>query len=286
MTQRHKLAQRTIYCSPLHSCTPDVEWSLSVKCMFNGQAIYQTAEGRYVVDDDGYLILNEGQPYSLSKESASVETFCIFFPATWAQDVAQALTVSSEWLLDTPNAPSVSPVHFFQKRQPDDHWVMPHIRTIRTQHHLGVLENGWLAETLHQLLADMLHIQRMIYRETEQLPAVRYATRVELYQRLHLARDYMHASLDEPLDLNHIAQIARLSPYHFLRSFKSVFGQTPHAYLTKLRLARAQHLLLSTDRSITDICFDVGFESLGSFSTLFRRNFGLSPRQFRQQNQR
>ncbi|MEP7220005.1 MAG: helix-turn-helix transcriptional regulator, partial [Bacteroidota bacterium] len=78
-----------------------------------------------------------------------------------------------------------------------------------------------------------------------------------------------------------MAKIACLSPHHFLRLFKHAFQETPHQYLTRKRLEWAQDLLTSTERSITDICVSIGFESLGSFSWLFRRRFGASPDLFR-----
>jgi hypothetical protein len=74
---------------------------------------------------------------------------------------------------------------------------------------------------------------------------------------------------------------ARLSPWHLLRAFRQTFGETPHNFLTRLRLERAQQLLTVTSRPVTEICFDVGFTSLGSFSSLFRRKVGLSPAEFR-----
>ncbi|MEZ4680954.1 MAG: helix-turn-helix transcriptional regulator [Caldilineaceae bacterium] len=84
--------------------------------------------------------------------------------------------------------------------------------------------------------------------------------------------------------LDAIAHVAALSPNHLLRSFKALFHTTPHQYLTEQRLIHASHLLRTTELSITTICLAVGFQSIGSFSALFRRRFGLSPVQFRQQN--
>jgi AraC-like DNA-binding protein len=80
-----------------------------------------------------------------------------------------------------------------------------------------------------------------------------------------------------------MAQVACLSPNHFLRTFKQVFRQTPHQYLIDVRLIKAKQLLTETNRPITDICMAIGFDSLGSFSTLFRRRTGLSPAQYRKQ---
>jgi AraC-like DNA-binding protein len=81
--------------------------------------------------------------------------------------------------------------------------------------------------------------------------------------------------------LNELAQAAHLSRYHFLRAFRSAFHMTPHEYLTRKRIERAKELLAESDLPVTEICFEVGFESLGSFSTLFHRIVGWSPSIYR-----
>ncbi len=78
--------------------------------------------------------------------------------------------------------------------------------------------------------------------------------------------------------------MAWFAPHHFLRLFKQTFGETPHRYLTRRRLERAQHLLAKTDLSVNDICTESGFQSVGSFSWLFRRHLGMSPNTFRRQS--
>jgi transcriptional regulator GlxA family with amidase domain len=100
-------------------------------------------------------------------------------------------------------------------------------------------------------------------------------------QTLCRVRDWMREGLEEPLTLADLSLEAGLSEWHLLRAFRAAFGETPHEYLTRLRLERARELLTITNRSVTEICFDVGFTSLGSFSTLFRRHVGLSPAAYR-----
>jgi transcriptional regulator GlxA family with amidase domain len=102
-------------------------------------------------------------------------------------------------------------------------------------------------------------------------------------ERLSRVRDRMRDCYGEALTLEDLGLEAGLSPWHLLRAFRSAFGETPHEFLTRLRLERARDLLTVTGRSVTEICFDVGFSSLGSFSTLFRRHVGLSPAAFRRQ---
>ena len=100
-------------------------------------------------------------------------------------------------------------------------------------------------------------------------------------KQLCRVRDLMRGAYEEELTLDLLGSEADLSPWHFLRSFRAAFGETPHDFLTRVRIERAKDLLTITNRQVTEVCFDVGFTSLGSFSTLFRRHVGLSPAQFR-----
>ena len=95
------------------------------------------------------------------------------------------------------------------------------------------------------------------------------------------ARDAMDRTFAEPLDIPCLARIAEVSQAHFIRTFRATFGETPHRYLQRRRVERAMFLLRSTDRSITDVCFDVGFNSLGTFSRTFQDIVGESPSAFR-----
>jgi AraC-like DNA-binding protein len=104
----------------------------------------------------------------------------------------------------------------------------------------------------------------------------------ELNRLLLRARDAMDRQYAEPLDVSAVAAVACLSAAHFIRSFRGCFGETPHRYLQRRRVERSMFLLRDTDRSITDICFDVGFTSLGTFSRTFREIVGESPSRYRQ----
>lgn len=262
-----------------HNLTP----GLSIKTMRNGHALYTVAGGRFAVDEDVYLILNATQAYEIEIDSQTiVESFCVFFPDGWAEDVLTSLSTPLNKLLELP--PNPPQIAFFEQLQPHDQIISPLMREIQTTLKGDVVSGGWLEEKIRLLLYRMFHVQSALYQQAEAIPTgAKSATRIELYRRLHLARDYMHASLAEPLSLEKIAGIAYMSPYHFLRTFKAVFGQTPHEYLTRKRIERAQFLLSRTDSPVTEICFSVGFESLGSFSTLFRRQVGVSPRGYRQE---
>ena len=96
--------------------------------------------------------------------------------------------------------------------------------------------------------------------------------------RLLRARDAMDRAYAEPLDVRTVAAVAHVSEAHFSRSFRAVFGETPHRYLQRRRVERSMFLLRETDRSVTDICLDVGFTSLGTFSRSSARSSVSRPR--------
>ncbi len=103
----------------------------------------------------------------------------------------------------------------------------------------------------------------------------------DLNRRLLRARDAMDRAYAEPLDVRAVAAVACISPAHFSRSFRACFGETPHRYLQRRRVERSMFLLRETDRSVTDICFDIGFTSLGTFSRTFREIVGETPSAYR-----
>ena len=104
-------------------------------------------------------------------------------------------------------------------------------------------------------------------------------------RRLLRARDAMDRAYAEPLDVPAVAAVAHLSRAHFIRSFRAAFGETPHRYLQRRRVERSMFLLRETDRSVTDICFDVGFGSSGTFSRTFREIVGETPSDYRLGNE-
>lgn len=102
-------------------------------------------------------------------------------------------------------------------------------------------------------------------------------------RRMLRARDAMDRSYAEPLDVPALARLAHVSEAHFSRTFRATFGETPHRYLQRRRVERAMFLLRETGRSVTDICFEVGFGSTGTFSRTFREIVGRSPRMYRKE---
>jgi AraC-like DNA-binding protein len=95
------------------------------------------------------------------------------------------------------------------------------------------------------------------------------------------AKDLVDARYRDPLDVPTLARAARLSPAHFSREFRRAFGEPPHRYLLMRRMERAAALLRNTDRTVAEICLNVGLRSVGSFTTTFHQIFGVTPTAYR-----
>jgi AraC-like DNA-binding protein len=257
---------------------------LSLKSVSNGRALYKVGRMETAVDDGGYLIVNDGRPYSIEIASPTmVETFVLWFPRGWAEDVGRSFAQTPESLLDNPSNDTQIPASFFEQYAPHDGTVSPKMRVLRAAFKGSeTIQDSWLEEKLRELLAAMFQSQTPLHRAIEDLPATRASTRAELWRRVNRARDYLHAHLAAPVRLSGLARVACLSPFHLLRVFHSAFGLTPHQYLNRCRLERAKFLLEKTRIPVTAICLECGFASLGSFSALFQKHCGMSPRKWRQ----
>jgi AraC-like DNA-binding protein len=109
-------------------------------------------------------------------------------------------------------------------------------------------------------------------------------TAPEVMERLNRARRFIDSCYDLPLNLDEISSQACFSRYHFLRLFRQAFNKTPHQYLVERRIEKAKELLTTNDLRVTDVCFEVGFQSLGSFSSLFHKSVGHPPITYREKS--
>lgn len=247
---------------------------LSIKSVISGTATWQTAEGRFELRPGSALVLNDRQPYSITIESREiVETLCVFFREGFVEDAARTLTTADAQLLDEPW--QAHTIQFHERLRPGDRILLPLVRRLHRTKDEGVVL---------QLAEALLRTDAATRAQAARLPAARKSTRDELWRRIQRGRNVIDGSLGEALDLQRVAREAALSAYHFHRSFTRLFGEPPHAYVTRCRMERAAALLTSTDMAVTDVCLACGYQSPGSFSSLFRKHAGVSPTEFRSAN--
>lgn len=256
----------------------DFPGPLSIKSVLRGSGLWKTEAGEFRIDEGSLLALNRQEPYSLIIDSREpVSTFCIFFEDGLVESVRRAMVTGPAELLDDPGRSA-------------------EFRFVSIAH--AAAECGGLVDSMRGVSAALpdggLHLDAAVLRvarelvlldsrtrdEAARVPAARPATREELYRRLRRGREFMLSCHDQQIQLSDIARASCLSAWHFHRLYRETFHETPHAFLTRLRLERACRLLAKGGMSVTEVCASCGFESLGSFSSLFRRRFGASPRRY------
>lgn len=255
---------------------------LSVKCLLKSQETYELPGRTVTVDKDSYLIINEGTEYASHIDSnGDVETASVFIAPETIAEVLASMRTSNEKLLDADS--SSAPVTFVERLYPRDDRLV----SILTEIHRAAnskTDDIKIQQQLYTLAEHLLGVHERVNREIDALHYAKPGTRDEIYRRLHICRDYMISNLGSPQTLDTIAAVAGFAPHHFLRTFKEVFHKTPHQYLIELRLEKAHKLVVESDQTIQEICADVGFESITSFSALYKRAYRLSPLKDRTNN--
>jgi AraC-like DNA-binding protein len=130
---------------------------------------------------------------------------------------------------------------------------------------------------LFELIVDFYALSENAQQKMRQIQAVKKATKEEIYKRIITAIEIMNDSVHEKKSLDVIAEAVCMNKFHFLTQFKCITGTTPHQYFTQLKLHKAHELLKSNHYTVSEVCYALNFESLGSFSTLFKRKFQRTP---------
>jgi AraC family transcriptional regulator len=267
----------------------DFPGPVSVKAVLRGSAVWETNQAGRTVDAGSYLILNAAEPYTLTIDSRQeVETFCLFFRNGFVEDACRIESCDAISILDegcSERSPADG-VRFFETLQAHDSIVSPILRRIAASVVSRTATGAWLEDQFHNAAGALCKVQAQARKQATRIEAKKASTRDELYRRLLRGKDYLDANFGGAVHLRNVASEACLSPYHFHRLFRQVFRETPNQYLQRKRLRNAQRLLAGGNLSVTQICLEVGFESIPSFSTLFRRNFGCTPREYRARSQK
>lgn len=258
---------------------------LTLKCTIKGEEYFATKQRSYKVTPYSYLIFNNGQKYSARIQSETIcETLSVYFRRSFAEEVLSSLVASDDNILDNAHNNTVTsdqPVTFMEMIYPFDGRLMPFIYKFCLAAKTGFDDNQWLDEEFFLLLKVLFEIHKQVGAEIQQIPAVKRSTKIEVYKRINNAKDYIDENYSGEIKIEDAARAACMSNFHFLRLFKKVFNETPYQYITYKRLAKASSLIMKTEISITDVCFEVGFSSLSSFSWLFKQKYGISPEAMR-----
>ena len=252
----------------------DYPGPLSIKTVVKGQVAWRHNRRSLAVAQDSFLVLSDGEPYSLDIEAREpVHTCCVFFAKGFVESIHQSMTSASLEPRDPIQMEFLSHLH------PRDERILKRITGIAALAHPPGFS---MDEQFIGLAQDLLLLYADVRQRIGCLQGRKASTREELYRRVSTGRDFIHARAFENISLGEVARASFLSPYHFHRAFRGAFGVSPHGYVTRLRIDRAADLLRqSPDLSVTQVAGAVGFESPTSFASLFRRQTGVPPSIFK-----
>lgn len=255
---------------------------LSFKTVLSGEEWYGINNYRVAVRPGQFLILNDDQDYSCSSNNREqLKLLSVFFKKEFAISVFNDVLHEEQELLDTPFAVNKNIPEFFQAL----HTISPGLQQQLSALTASLNNQGYnVAMADEQLVFILQHLIQTLRADTNRLKninALKPATKTEIYKRLCIAKDILHSSYTDDLDLDTVGKQACLSVPQLVRQFKTVFHTTPHQYLIRIRLQQAADLLQRTHKPVQEIAWQCGFENTSAFCRAFKSMFGVQPLNFR-----
>jgi AraC-like DNA-binding protein len=209
--------------------------------------------------------------------TAPLQTCMILFEEKFIGSCLHSLYTEAEQLLDSPDSQSPSSHRFANVPFDLTHTIKRQMSLlVRNRPDQDVVQGA-----LFELIAESTRLNAGAVKNIDKITAVKKSTREELYRRLFLSREWINDNLTNKITIDQMAGTACLNKFHFLSNFRQLFNTTPHQYLMERRLQKAFDLLKHQRHSVTEVCYLLGFESIGSFSNQFRKRFGISPSKLR-----
>jgi AraC family transcriptional regulator len=252
---------------------------LSIRCITGGEQYYKVGSNEHKVTSENYLVINQGQHYKTSFEgSGNKEMMLMAFRPGFVEEILYSVMTNEDKLLDDPFNSVDQPIYFFEKTYELDSYISNTFKWLRR---LMDEDMAWkktvdLDSVYSGTLIRLLQIHRQLFSDINKINSVKLSTRKELYRRLNIAKEFLDNNLHRKISIEEVSRISSLSPHHFKRTFKKLFGDTPHNYHVKKRLEYSRQLIDVCGLNISEICQQVGFEDLSSFR-LFRNNYGCTP---------
>ncbi len=246
---------------------------LAFKVVLSGQELFEIEGGIHRLNPGQALVINPSRDYASTIGADNSQTFCVSYGSRLVAEARWAWKANAAEALEGPD--DSPPPLLLERVYGSDAGFDAYLRELLLATH--ELDRDRLEDTALALLDCLLEHDQQGWQYAEELDIRKESLRREALQRLHRARDYMESTWNSKATLDDWAQVACMSRFHFLRLFRSAFGETPRQYYIRRRLERAGQMLLETEENVTEISLECGFESLSHFSNAFRRHFGVSP---------
>jgi len=254
---------------------------LSFKTILEGEEWYGINNRRLAIRPGQFLILNNEQNYSCSIDThESVRGISVFFKKEFASSIFNDTLKDDNELLDNPFLIHNAQPEFFQTLNAIEPEVQLQLATLISDLEIHGYNEG-IEEQLVFFLHYLISTLKSESRRAAEVSAVKLSSKMEIYKRLCVAKDFLHSTFMEKHDLDTLSSNACLSVPQLVRQFKSVFKTTPYQYLMQIRLDRATELLKNSDKPVHEITWQCGFENVSAFCRAFKSAYGTQPLIFR-----
>lgn len=259
-TREHKLFVQDLHTN-YH--LENIPVGIGIISFLKGSGKFIINDYEYLVDSSNYLVVSAGSVVSISIEKNSTPIMLFF--ATNRLNILEDFSILEQTHIDHSDGVLNS---------------LSSIYSLSTScASFQALKADLLCQNLLERFGEKLNLAK---EEARSLPLKKRNSVIDVYKRLDHTRELMNVNYSKSLPLEFLASKAAMNPKHFLRMFKYAFGITPRQYIIQIRLNRAQELLLSS-KNVSDVSRAVGYESISSFSWLFKQRFGFNPTDFRSQ---
>lgn len=279
LIDKHEIISEVTYgaCNPV----PSAKYAFHV--VFKGEVNYTIEKRELSLVPGSFIFLNPDTCYSSKIGSAvEVSTLSVLFDPEFVRDFEHAYATEIKTLADSPADFKQGQPRFIESIYLLQGDIKYNLQQLSRHIENGIDDQLLLTECLSHCLINYynLYHSEIVGREAS-LNFLSCSTKTEILRRLSIARDYMISNYNKNIRLDDVAQAACLSVNHLLRTFKQAYQQSPHQFLTKIRLQQAKYLLKNTDYPVNEIVDIVGFECPSSFIRLFRNSFNVTPGQYR-----
>lgn len=241
---------------------------------WQGKGTYRLNEQPIQISNRDFYFINANDELEIRfEEKRPIETLLILFEERFVKESLASLIKPDKLLLDQPHlnrseSMTIPPVPF---ELTDDikRMLMRIVNEDQTADQLDLL--------LFDLITQFEKVNRKAIGQLQKIPVTKSTTKMELFKRLHMAKEFMNDHVCYQIGLDEIAKESGMNKFHLLSHFRKRYGSTPYQYLLEQKLQRAKSMLIRRKHSVTEVCHAVGFDSLGSFSNAYTKRFKIRP---------
>lgn len=254
------------------------ESRFSVRAVYNGYQYYEVENRSYVVKPDNCLVVQAGEKFEhFVDQDKEAHAIIVAFNPDFIQYYLYFMNHSSEQMLDRTFEKVDACLNFYEGSFRKTQLLNAYLQTIISNIKLGDKDPIYFQNLFVNILDELVGIEKEINDQINSISALKSKTRVELYRRLNMAKDYIDLNLNSNLSLEVISKESCLSPFHFLRTFSEFYGTTPYQYILSERLKKANFLIEKTSQEYNQIIRATGFEHKRTFQRAYKKEFGITP---------